>query len=97
MTDEVQHHSLPFPKRVQVEAKLMNLINDCCTREQAANWATSWALMEDLPVDDWGVWRALCAMALADTITADRPYLFDKADFTGWLKQLRTSDTEDKE
>lgn len=95
--DKVQCHGLPLPKRVQVEAKLTDLINDRCTREQIADWAIHWVIMDDPPVDDWGVWEALSAMAGADTITTDRPYLFGKADFVDWLKQLHASDAEDTE
>lgn len=90
-------YSLPLPKRAEVEAKLMGLIDGSLTREQAADWAAQWGVMNDQPVDDWGAWDALEALSMADGVTTDRPYLFEKADFVNWLHQLSVSGAEYKE
>lgn len=95
MMDEDHNQSLPLPTRAEVEAKLMGLIDGSLRREQAADWAAQWVMiMDDQPVNDWGAWDALEALSMADVITTDRPYLFEKEDFVNWLHQLSASGAE---
>lgn len=95
--DKNHSYSSPLPTRAEVEVKLMGLIDGSLTREQAADWAAQWEVMNDQPVDDWGAWDALEALSMADGAATDRPYLFEEADFVDWLHQLSASGAEYKD
>jgi len=39
-------------------------------------------------VTDFAVWNALELLSGADTITTDRPYLFEEIDFKAWYEEF---------
>jgi hypothetical protein len=79
----------PPPSRDEVERKLLDLIEDRITREQASAWASPWVTAEDPGIDDKAVWDAVGALWGADGPTSDRPYLFGREDFEAWLTEFR--------
>jgi len=76
------------PTRDEVAEKLRGLIDGHLSREEIAEWASTWVRMRDPLVSDPRVWNALTEMAGADLISLDRPYLYDKIDFEVWLNDL---------
>ena len=77
------------PTRLEVEAKLSELLGGNASREEVAEWAARWVRMPDPKVGDPLVWKALTRLSGADMISTDRPYLYDENDFNTWLKELR--------
>lgn len=45
------------------------------------SWAEQWVMAKDPDVQDGTAWRALTALAGADLISTDRPYLYGREDF----------------
>jgi hypothetical protein len=84
-----QRSAPPPPSTEDVEVWLVGLIDGSLTREQVAAWAQQWVYADEPGVEDPRVWDALEALANADAISTDRPYLFNVADFKGWLEELR--------
>ena len=86
----------PFPSRAEAEAKLLDLIEGRCTRQEVSDWAAQWFLADQwsrvhLEVNDYGVWDTLGLLMAADLKTIDRPYLYDEVDFRAWLEELRAA------
>jgi hypothetical protein len=79
----------PLPSRAEVEAKLIDLIEGQCSREEVASWASPWVRAADLDVEDLALWDALENLCGADLKTMDRPYLHGETDFRAWLEELR--------
>lgn len=78
----------PFPARSEVRAQLAALVEGRLSREQVSSWASPWVWARQDECEDQGVWEALEAMAGADSLTTDRPYLFGTVDFQAWLDDL---------
>ena len=78
----------PPPSREQVADVLRALIDGEQDRSSASSWALQWVFAADPRVDDEKVWKALGAIAGADTPTLDRPWLFNETDFRAWLADL---------
>ncbi len=88
---EVHHNLRPWPTREQVEAKLQDLIEGQCSREEAARWAAYWITLDepdDFPLE---VSEALDALAGADMKMIDGEYVHDTANMRSWLKDLQDS------
>jgi hypothetical protein len=77
------------PTRGEVEERLLDLLEGRASRENVAKWAAQWVRMENPPIDDASVWKALTQLSGADMISTDRPYLYDENDFHSWLRELR--------
>jgi hypothetical protein len=77
------------PSREDVEQKLIDLIAERITREEASAWASPWVTADDPGIEDRAVWDAVSALWGADGPTTDRPYLFGREDFKAWLAEFR--------
>lgn len=75
------------PRRVEIRQMICDLIEGSRTREEITDWADSW-MRDDVRFDDPASWRAIIHLSGAITISTDRPYLYDRADFEGWLAEL---------
>lgn len=81
------------PTRSEVVERLRLLVSGKISREQASDWASPWITKFDQFVLEDRIWdrkikNALECLAMADTPTSDREYLFEKVDFEAWLKEL---------
>ena len=77
------------PTREEIAQKLQQLIADELTREAASNWASPWITQfHELKGLDRKVKDGLEVLAMADTPTTDRPYLYGPQDFVAWLREL---------
>jgi hypothetical protein len=77
------------PTRDDVARILQQLIAGEISPEAASNWASAWVnRFEELKRLDRRAKDALDSLALADTPTTDRPYLYGQADFENWLREL---------
>lgn len=88
MSDRAEHRPAA-PSRAEVEEKLRGLIEGRYSREAVTSWAEQWVMAKDPNVQDGAVWRALTALAGADLISTDRPYLYGREDFLAWLNDLQ--------
>ena len=81
----------PPPSREEVERKLLDLIEDRITREEASAWASPWVTADDPGIEDDAVWQAIGSLWMADGPTSDHPYpyLFGREDFEAWLQEFR--------
>jgi hypothetical protein len=79
----------PVPSFTEVEAKLVDLIDGRCSRQEASDWARQWVgLIDTLDMDD-AMYDALDSLYGADLPDLDRSYLYSETDFQRWLKELR--------
>ena len=80
------------PSRDQVREKLHDLLVGRASREEVADWASSW-LREPVPtVDDPKVWESLKRLAGVDLRVNPVDYLHDESDFHLWLDELEDSE-----
>lgn len=76
------------PSKSEVGDKLMLLVRDEISREDAASWAQQWVI-EDTPAEmPAEIWEALQFLCAADMISLDRPYLYGQEDFEDELAKL---------
>jgi len=77
------------PTRDDVEQKLRQLIAGELSPEAASNWASPWvARFAELKSLDRRTKDAIDGLAMADTPTSDRRYLYGRSDFEKWLREL---------
>jgi hypothetical protein len=88
MSESDNEDDVEIPTREDVECRLRRLISGELSRAEAANWASRWLRLDNPPIDDVGVWDAIGALAGADMISIDRPWLFDERDYEAWLAKL---------
>ena len=69
------------PNRMEVEAKLCDLLAGKASRKDVTEWAERWVRMSNPNVRDPQIWKALIRLSGADLISTDRPYLYDQQDF----------------
>ena len=92
---------VPLPSRAETLSRLEALAEGRLSREEASDWAVRWIIADEVPgtdvlIDDWGVWRALGAIAGADMHGGDRPYLYAEQDFIAWAEELRIAPVQDQ-
>jgi hypothetical protein len=75
------------PTRAEIRQILCDLIQERRTRDEVTDWAESW-MRDEIRFDDRPSWRAIIHLAGAISISIDRPYLYERADFEGWLAEL---------
>ena len=80
----------PPPSREEVERKLMDLVAERITREEASAWASPWVMADDHGIENGPVWNAVEGLYMADSPSIDRPYLYEPVDFEAWLAEFRT-------
>lgn len=81
------------PTLTQVVQKLKQLASGEISREEASAWASPWVTkFDEFKLDDRDADRkvkdGLTNLALADTPTSDREYLFERIDFEAWLQNI---------
>ncbi|WZP00846.1 hypothetical protein EP7_002501 [Isosphaeraceae bacterium EP7] len=78
-----------FPTRRDAAEKLKQLIGGVMTRDKAAAWAGPWLMrFDEFNRFDRTLFDAIVCLAAADSISTDRPYLYDTSDFEQWLIDL---------
>lgn len=86
-----------FPARVDVEQKLLGLLEGKVKREYVTAWAGRLLeRAEDVHVTDSGAWSALSSLAMCDGKQPDGSYMYTKASFRSWLEQLRAAPSPSK-
>jgi hypothetical protein len=83
--------ALQVPSRKELKERLVALLTSAMTREQVADWASTWIRMQDPPVSDPVVWSALRHLAGADLRTSPGEYLHHDIDFHAWLDELESA------
>lgn len=58
------------------------------TREEVADWASTWVTMDNPQVADSVVWAGLHHLAGADLLSSPGEYLHHDIDFHAWLDEL---------
>ena len=81
----------PPPSREEVEQKLVDLIAERITPEDADAWAWRWVVADDPGIKDDNLWEAVSRLAGCALPSTDRPYLYGREDFEHWLAELRAS------
>ena len=76
------------PSKSEVAERLRLLIGGKISREEASRWAGSWITAERPPGVEPSVWEAVLFLGMVDTISLDRPYLYEIVDFEEELKKL---------
>jgi len=81
------------PTLTQVVQKLKQLASGEISREEASAWAWPWVTkFDEFKLDDRDADRkvkdGLTNLAIADTPTSDREYLFERIDFEAWLQNI---------
>ena len=79
----------PPPTADEVEQKLLDLVEERITREEADDWAMRWVAADDAGIDDDNIWEALGHLGECAMPTTDRPYLYNREDFEAWLADFR--------
>jgi hypothetical protein len=79
-------HANP-PTRDEVVQTLRQLIAGELTPQAASAWASPWLSRFD-EIDDQKVRQALESLGMADLPTTDREYLYVRADFEAWLRDV---------
>lgn len=77
------------PTPDEVERVFTDLLSGRTTRQDAAEWATQWVAASEPSVGTARTWKALTELAMADSPTTDRPYLYSEEDFHAWLEEFR--------
>lgn len=81
-----------FPARLDVERKLLELLEGKMRREEVTAWASRLLeRAENVRVTDSGAWSALSSLAMCDGKHSDGSYMYGKASFRAWLEQLRAA------
>ena len=89
----------PLPTRVEIAQEIKQLLSQVDARESAevresvATWAQKWIINDDANHEyptDMGAWEMLKALAAADMKDSPVSYLYGKADFEDWLKEIET-------
>lgn len=80
------------PTREDVRERIEGLLASRYTRRDVSAWAHQWVAAWDPQVADDAVWRALTALAGADTPAEPDGYLYYEPDFHAWLDELENAD-----
>lgn len=80
------------PSRADVREQIEGLLAGRYSRRDVSMWARQWVASWDPHVDDDVVWRALTALAGADTPTDPDGYLYYESDFHAWLDELENAE-----
>lgn len=82
----------PSPDRAEVRQRLLDLLGGRASREEVADWASTWVTQDDPAVEDPIVWNALRDLAGADLKVNPVDYLHGEVDFHEWLDQVEAGD-----
>lgn len=81
-----------FPARVEVERKILELLEGRVSREDVTAWSNRLLeRTEGIGVTYSAAWSALSALVLCDGKQPDGSYMYNKASFRAWLEQLQAA------
>ena len=78
------------PTKIFVREQILSLINGSGDRAEIEQWACSIISMQTPPDMPENVWQAINALSGCEERDGGpaEPYIFNKADFKAWLKEL---------
>jgi hypothetical protein len=76
------------PGREHVRQQLLDLLAGRISREEVADWASTWVRKPESSVEDPVVWEALKQLAGADLRESPLDYLHSESDFHEWLDRV---------
>lgn len=82
----------PSPGRAEVRQRLLDLLGGRASREDIADWASTWVTQGDPAIDDLLVWNALRELAGVDLKVNQIDYLHGEDDFHEWLDRVEAGD-----
>lgn len=86
--------TLPSPSRPEVHRVLLDVLASRVSREQAADWASSWVDAPEPGVNDPVVWEALADLVGVDLRVSPGDHLHTESDIHAWLDRVEGAGQE---